>query len=738
MDPSHSVRSASPSETSTSSLSGIASLSAFGSSSATSSVYGDNSTTPNRASLSSRNSLTMSQRSRSPKKPVRRSTQTKLTDLDRKRICEYRDANPKVKQDAIGEMFGVERSTISKILKAREKWMAIISPEIDEDAKPWPPLIPSATAFSTLLAAPSLPSSPTKASVSPGHRGRFPELEQALLNWARNEMEIVGSSFVFSDDLIVTMGRELAGEFEESLNFKASVGWLEKFKLRAGIRDGKFVEFEDASPSREHRTGRLREGQEEHGEGRDEGEELDDSDGDFVQETVASRKAARRKTERVRRPPLLSSSTGPSRRHSDLPLSSTAMANAVQMDLDSRNSERDSSCGDDIESTPTHTSSRYGSVPMSASSSRSRTVDPYANYSPQALLAMQQQRNQNKLVISTGSQTPPIRSSPSHSSLAPLTLPTYAPSPDNPSFFPYSFSAAPSPFAQDNSYPLQSPFQPGAFSQAQYSAAPTQSSTPTASGANSPSYLDQHHGRSNSTASSNSAFSGLTTFSQPSNGSGTPLTASSSYSQYSAAVSSLPCTPAPGYFSHGDGRQSQLQLAFASDLPAPVGSWVVPASTLAQSQPVSFAPRRATISGGAPVLQRSSTMVTRAKTVSELPNPVAFEVALASLQNALEYLSTEGNGYVSPMDLIVLSDLTGKMKEHQKAQSPPPPHQVLSSSQSQQASFMTPSLSMSSLPARGLQMQRTNSSGSTMHSRRALRTAHSSFGSLDYTQSLLE
>ena len=723
MDPSHSVRSASPSETSTSSLSGLASLSAVGSSSATSSVYGDSST--NRSSLSSRNSLTMSQRSRSPKKGPRRTALTKLTDLDRRRICEYRDANPKVKQDDIGEMFAVERSTISKILKNRAKWMAIAVPvpEIEEDANPWPPHIPSTTLFPTLLAAPSLPASPSKGRNT--RAGRFPDLERLLLKWARNQLEVVGPSFIFSDELIQKMGKELSGEFEESLNFKASAGWVEKFKLRAGIREGKLGDADNT-------VERLVEGEQEDVEQeRDAGEEEDDSDGEFLLHRQSPRKEARRKLERSRRPPFLSPAS--SRRHSEINVpSSASMAEAVQMDLDSRASERGSTHGDDIESTPTHSSSRYSSTPMSASGSRSRTVDPYVDFSPQALLALQQQRNKNKLVVATGSATPPIRSSPSHSSLAPLVLPTFAPSSDNPSFFPYTFTGAQDPFGQDTPYPLQSPFQPGAFPTAQYiNHSRTQSSTPTASGATSPNYLDQQHGRSNSTASSNSGYSGLTTFSQPSNGSGTPLTASSScYSQFSTSISSLPCTPAPGYFSHGDGQQSQLQLAFASD-----NQGIVPAATLTQSQPPSssYAPRRATISGGAPVLQRSSTMVTRARTMNEGGNPVAFEVALASLQNALKYLSTEGNGYVSPMDLIVLSDLTGKMKEHQKAQSPPPSHQ-----HQQQASFMTPSLSMSSLPARGLQMQRTNSSGSTMHSRRALRTAHSSFGSLDYTQSLLE
>ncbi|CZR66102.1 uncharacterized protein PAC_16003 [Phialocephala subalpina] len=46
-----------------------------------------------------------------------------LTDNDRRRMCQYHEENPSVKQTEIGAMFGVERSTVSKVLRQREKYL---------------------------------------------------------------------------------------------------------------------------------------------------------------------------------------------------------------------------------------------------------------------------------------------------------------------------------------------------------------------------------------------------------------------------------------------------------------------------------------------------------------------------------------------------------------------------------------------------------------------------------------
>ncbi|KUL81952.1 hypothetical protein ZTR_10976 [Talaromyces verruculosus] len=49
----------------------------------------------------------------------------KLTDEDRRRICLYYEANKSAKQADIGALFGVERSTVSNVLRQKEKYLSI-------------------------------------------------------------------------------------------------------------------------------------------------------------------------------------------------------------------------------------------------------------------------------------------------------------------------------------------------------------------------------------------------------------------------------------------------------------------------------------------------------------------------------------------------------------------------------------------------------------------------------------
>lgn len=63
---------------------------------------------------------TLSSRGRSGQK-----TKTKLTDMDRKFICVFAQNHPKARQEDIATKFAVERSTVSKILKCKEKWMKV-------------------------------------------------------------------------------------------------------------------------------------------------------------------------------------------------------------------------------------------------------------------------------------------------------------------------------------------------------------------------------------------------------------------------------------------------------------------------------------------------------------------------------------------------------------------------------------------------------------------------------------
>ncbi|KAF8908925.1 hypothetical protein CPB84DRAFT_1766370 [Gymnopilus junonius] len=80
---------------------------------------------PSSASHSSRPPLSGPVRTRL-KQPKQR-----LRDSDRRNICLYHLDHPNARQEDIGAAFNVERSTISKILKSKDKWLKI---NPDDDA----------------------------------------------------------------------------------------------------------------------------------------------------------------------------------------------------------------------------------------------------------------------------------------------------------------------------------------------------------------------------------------------------------------------------------------------------------------------------------------------------------------------------------------------------------------------------------------------------------------------------
>ena len=49
----------------------------------------------------------------------------KLWSTDRKKICVFHRENPGLKQEEIALTFGVERSTVSKILKEKDRWLNV-------------------------------------------------------------------------------------------------------------------------------------------------------------------------------------------------------------------------------------------------------------------------------------------------------------------------------------------------------------------------------------------------------------------------------------------------------------------------------------------------------------------------------------------------------------------------------------------------------------------------------------
>ncbi|KAE9403986.1 hypothetical protein BT96DRAFT_989715 [Gymnopus androsaceus JB14] len=159
----------------------------------------------------------------------------RLFNIDRKAICEYHLAHPNEKQELIARQYGVERSTISKILKHKEKWL---NAELD-DARGCGT---NGTGMPLRLAK---------------HRpSKFPPVEFEMQQW----LMVVSdkyygtlpdpSSYPFDPHNAPLHGplsdaslREKALSIARSHGitpeqFKASSGWVENFKHRHGIKNG--------------------------------------------------------------------------------------------------------------------------------------------------------------------------------------------------------------------------------------------------------------------------------------------------------------------------------------------------------------------------------------------------------------------------------------------------------------------------------------------------------------------
>ncbi|KAI9796929.1 MAG: hypothetical protein M1833_005875 [Piccolia ochrophora] len=128
-----------------------------------------------------------------------------LTDADRRKMCIYHEENPTIKQTEIGAMFGVERSTVSKVLRQKEKYLFP-----DDGSR-----------------------SPIKRS-----KGKFPDIERALSNWARNSQR---HGLKLSDRQILDKAKFFARtvgniDHAEKIN---STNWLEKFKVKNNLTGAK-------------------------------------------------------------------------------------------------------------------------------------------------------------------------------------------------------------------------------------------------------------------------------------------------------------------------------------------------------------------------------------------------------------------------------------------------------------------------------------------------------------------
>ncbi|KAK3629686.1 hypothetical protein LTR56_017892 [Elasticomyces elasticus] len=123
-----------------------------------------------------------------------------LTDLDPKRMCQYAKEHPNAKQTEIGGIFDVERSTVSKVLRQKEKYL------FQDDGS----------------------RSPIKRA-----KGRTRDVEKTLGVWARKEER---KGLPLTDDAIRDHARYFASTSTTPDTQQSwSSSWLEKFKQKNNL-----------------------------------------------------------------------------------------------------------------------------------------------------------------------------------------------------------------------------------------------------------------------------------------------------------------------------------------------------------------------------------------------------------------------------------------------------------------------------------------------------------------------
>ncbi|KAL5598848.1 hypothetical protein BROUX41_003824 [Berkeleyomyces rouxiae] len=129
-----------------------------------------------------------------------------LTDDDRRRMCLYHQKFPWKKQTEIGSMFGVERSTVSKVLRKKEKYLTEDDMTRANKARPC-----------------------TKAD--------FIEIERQLAGWA-NRMSKRGTPLKSKE--IISQAQRLMQNMNCNSNkaedgFEPTPVWADDFKIRYGL-----------------------------------------------------------------------------------------------------------------------------------------------------------------------------------------------------------------------------------------------------------------------------------------------------------------------------------------------------------------------------------------------------------------------------------------------------------------------------------------------------------------------
>ena len=122
-----------------------------------------------------------------------------LTMKSKQEICQRKQVNPSLTIDQLAEEYNCERSTVGKILKAKDEWLSKEFTSYEANAKANRPV-------------------------------KFANLEDALSIWTRR---IFPRNAVLTDKLLQLQAKKFAELLNISeVEFKASQGWIDKFKKR--------------------------------------------------------------------------------------------------------------------------------------------------------------------------------------------------------------------------------------------------------------------------------------------------------------------------------------------------------------------------------------------------------------------------------------------------------------------------------------------------------------------------
>ncbi|KAJ4010356.1 hypothetical protein NW752_005031 [Fusarium irregulare] len=144
-----------------------------------------------------------------PRLPTQHEKSRKTLTTEQKRaMCQFHEDNPGTRQADIGARFGVERSTVSKVLRHKDQYL-----KRDQE--------------------------PENAAVKRG-KGKHPDFDRTLSNYVRRQQQ---RGFQVSDEEIMEQARLFAhasGNQESVLN-NLNSSWLQKFKQKHGIGAGKLM-----------------------------------------------------------------------------------------------------------------------------------------------------------------------------------------------------------------------------------------------------------------------------------------------------------------------------------------------------------------------------------------------------------------------------------------------------------------------------------------------------------------